>query len=168
MRLTEGWSLKDLIQSNREFCSGPCLTAVPVLDSAQQGEALLWSSWLQNHPAAVTAPWAEPDSKAAWDRHAADVYYSYWEQYTYWAAQGWTADPASCAGNTAVSPGGGAEVLEDLFGRSCTLEEGRNCVTDSEPSDGGNHRKRPAASSQQNTAQRTGNVWTGLRPDLWL
>ncbi|XP_040911384.1 trimethylguanosine synthase [Toxotes jaculatrix] len=77
---------------------------------AQQGEALLWSSWLEKHPETellsaedpqtVTAPWDNPETKAAWDKHAADTYYSYWEQYSYWAAQGWTTDQSVCHGNT--------------------------------------------------------------------
>ncbi|XP_070775551.1 trimethylguanosine synthase [Enoplosus armatus] len=76
---------------------------------AQQGEALLWSRWLEKHPeteltstedtGAVTAPWDDPDTKAAWDKHAAETYYSYWEQYSYWAAQGWTTDQSVCNGN---------------------------------------------------------------------
>ncbi|XP_035526402.1 trimethylguanosine synthase-like [Morone saxatilis] len=67
---------------------------------AQQGEALLWSSWLEKYPGTVTAPWDDPDAKAAWDKHAAGTYYSYWEQYSYWAAQGWTTDQSTCNGST--------------------------------------------------------------------
>ncbi|XP_034468582.1 trimethylguanosine synthase [Hippoglossus hippoglossus] len=77
---------------------------------AQQGEALLWSSWLEKHPESellstddqgtVTAPWDNPETKAVWDEHAADTYTSYWEQYSYWAGQGWTPDQSICNGNT--------------------------------------------------------------------
>ncbi|CAL8278643.1 unnamed protein product [Lota lota] len=58
---------------------------------AQQGQALLWQGWLEKHPETVTPPWDDCDTRAAWDQHAAEAYYGYWEQYTYWAAQGWTA-----------------------------------------------------------------------------
>uniref|UniRef100_A0A3B4TIK8 Trimethylguanosine synthase 1 n=1 Tax=Seriola dumerili TaxID=41447 RepID=A0A3B4TIK8_SERDU len=167
---------------------------------AQQGEALLWSSWLEKHPetelpsagdpGAVSAPWDNSETKALWDKHAADTYYYYWEQYSYWAAQGWTADQSERTGNTGgeaaaevMDRGAGThsdewkdgrtgeeevKVLPDLFGQKCTLESGGVCVTDSEthrerveaelcddPSDGGDDRKRPAASSQQDTATHT-------------
>ncbi|XP_019969264.2 trimethylguanosine synthase [Paralichthys olivaceus] len=85
---------------------------------AQQGEALLWSSWLEKHPESellsaedqgtVTTPWDDPETKAVWDKHAADTYYSYWEQYSYWAGQGWTTDQSICNGNT----GGVAGVMD--------------------------------------------------------
>ncbi|XP_028987297.1 trimethylguanosine synthase isoform X2 [Betta splendens] len=169
---------------------------------AQQGEGLLWSSWLEKHPEpepdvpkAATAPWDDPHMKADWDKHAADTYYSYWQQYSYWASQGWTTD--QCA-----SPSGGEGAAEDRdtathtqnvedgqsgaedllragdldaghldagvlcneFELSCTLEahedsqkqtqaQGELCGSD-DPSDGGNMRKRPASTSQQNTAQQ--------------
>jgi len=58
--------------------------------SAQQGESLLWQGWLEKHPETVTAPWDDVDTRAAWDQHAAEASYYYWEQYVYWAAQGWT------------------------------------------------------------------------------
>lgn len=164
---------------------------------AQQGEALLWSNWLEKHPesellpadrpAAAIAPWDDPDTKAVWDKHAADTYYSYWEQYSYWAAQGWTTDQSVCPSGGEAAAGvvnkdaqthsedrrlieevkghhDDAEGLSDVFGQSCTLEEGGDSHTQSEgelcgsdePSDGGNERKRPASSSQQSTVQHAG------------
>lgn len=175
----------------------------PVSPEAQQGEALLWSSWLEKHPetdpGSGTAVWDDPDTKAAWDNHAAETYYSYWEQYSYWAAQGWTTDQSVYNGNTGEeaaaagvmdegvethpeewrdgqsgaesqrteeveAPCDDAEVLNDLFGQNCTLEACESAGTVSEgdgsddPSDGGNDRKRPAASSsRQNTDEHTGN-----------
>nr|XP_043870766.1 trimethylguanosine synthase isoform X2 [Solea senegalensis] len=134
---------------------------------AQQGEALLWSSWLNKHPetelllaedqATATAPWDNTESKAEWDKHAADMYYSYWEQYCYWAAQGWTTDQSVCTGNTGGETAAGVmdrgsvewndgqtgaesqnreeddiEVLKDQFEQSCTLEAVGSSVTDSE------------------------------------
>ncbi|KAJ4936400.1 hypothetical protein JOQ06_000994, partial [Pogonophryne albipinna] len=116
---------------------------------AEQGEALLWSSWLEKlpetDPGSGTAPWDDPHSKAAWDTHAAETYYSYWDQYSYWAAQGWSAEQPAWEGNTGGVGGteteGGrdgqtedqqraeeeealrddAEGLKDLFAHSCTL-----------------------------------------------
>lgn len=181
---------------------------------AQQGEALLWSSWLEKHPepellsadvpATVIAPWEDPHMKADWDKHAADTYYSYWEQYSYWAAQGWTPDQSICLSGEAATgvmdgdtekhlekrkdrqgeaesqrgeeeakaPHRDAEVLCNVFGQSCILEASGDSVADSqiqtqsegelcgsdEPTDGGNERKRPGTSSQQNTAQHAGKT----------
>ncbi|KAI4810135.1 hypothetical protein KUCAC02_018982 [Chaenocephalus aceratus] len=116
---------------------------------AEQGEALLWSSWLEKLPetdqGSGTAPWEDPHSKAAWDTHAAETYYSYWDQYLYWAAQGWSAEQPAWEGITGGVGGteteGGregqtedqqrageeealgddAEGLKDLFAHSCTL-----------------------------------------------
>ncbi|KAM9349751.1 trimethylguanosine synthase [Symphorus nematophorus] len=131
---------------------------------AQQGEALLWSSWLEKHPhtdpGAAPAPWDDPDTKAVWDTHAAETYCYYWEQYSYWAAQGWTTEQSVCTGNTggeAAETGGDGEtqpedckdgqterrgdvevlhddveILNDVFGQKCTVEAGGSCVTDSQ------------------------------------
>lgn len=178
---------------------------------AQQGEALLWSSWLEKQPGlelpsadvpkAAIAPWDDPHTKADWDKHYVDTYYSYWQQYSYWASQGWTNDATACptGGDTAAgakdrdsvthikdgqseaeSPHKGRQldaalcdpsVLSHVFELSCTLEaggdskkqtqtQGEMCGSD-EPSDGGNTRKRPATSSQQNTVQHAGNIMCG-------
>lgn len=97
-----------------------------VFPPAQQGETLLWHGWLEkhpdtrsssdSHPETVTAPWDDPDTRAAWDRHAAETYRCYWEQYTYWADQGWTTDyadvtgPVEGEGAVAVDPGTGGGV----------------------------------------------------------
>lgn len=199
-----------MLRITSPFVSISCVSPV-----AQQGEALLWSSWLEKHPdtdvlsaedsGTLTAVWDDPDTKAVWDKHVAETYYSYWEQYTYWAAQGWTTDQSVSNGNTdgeaaaAVMDRGiqthlkelrdgaesqqreefkalhdNVEVLNNLFGHSCTLEEAGSSVMDSDrqcvsvavdgercgsddPHDGGNDRKRPAASSQQSVAEHTGN-----------
>ncbi|KAM6989168.1 trimethylguanosine synthase [Tautogolabrus adspersus] len=191
---------------------------------AQQGEALLWSSWLEQHPqtdhvstedpGTVAAPWEDPDTKAEWEKHAAETYYSYWEQYSYWVSQGWTTDMTICAGNTGEEAAAGAmdcgtetctkerrdgqsgaegqqrqedkgledvETLNDMLEQSCTLKAGGSTVTDSmgkqhvsdinvitasdDPSDGGNDRKRPATSSQTNTAEQTVSQQVSSRSD---
>nr|XP_033507275.1 trimethylguanosine synthase isoform X2 [Epinephelus lanceolatus] len=197
---------------------------------AQQGETLLWNSWLEKHPetdpGTVTAPWDDPDTKAVWDQHVTETYYSYWEQFSYWSAQGWTTDQSVCNGDAGGEAAAGvmdkdieahpeewsdgqtgaesqqrekaeevtavdddALVLNDLFGQKCTLGTGGRCVTDSQtdgqrvsvsdtrelsetehcgsdpPSDGGNDHNRPAASSQQNTAQHTDSQQAAGSPD---
>ncbi|XP_077392398.1 trimethylguanosine synthase isoform X2 [Festucalex cinctus] len=128
---------------------------------AQQGETLLWNSWVEKHADelrssegshCVIAPWDDPNTKAAWDQHAAETYYYYWEQYSYWAAQGWTTD-VSCEKNTweetteegmdggigthseewldeKTGGQGGVEVLNDLLVKNCTLEAGGSISTD--------------------------------------
>lgn len=141
-----------------------CFSIFSILSAtAQQGEALLWSSWLQKHPetelisedrhAAAIAPWDDPDMKSVWDRHAADTYYLYWEQYLYWTAQGWTTDQSVCPSGAEAEAAGvvnddtqthtedrrnecrptegedkgphhDTEGLSHVFGQSCTLEAG--------------------------------------------
>lgn len=54
-------------------------------------------------PGAMSAPWDNPDTKALWDEHAADTYYYYWEQYSYWAAKGWTTDQSAGTGNITLN-----------------------------------------------------------------
>ncbi|KAM3605361.1 uncharacterized protein V6R79_024457 [Siganus canaliculatus] len=86
---------------------------------AQQGDSLLWSSWLEKHPdtdlvsvedsGTVVAPWDDADTKADWDTHATETYYHYWQQYTYWTSQGWTTDLSGCEGNT------GGEAAESVM-----------------------------------------------------
>lgn len=43
----------------------------------------------------VNTPWNV--LKLDWDKHVAETYYSYWEQYTYWVGQGWTIDESVSA-----------------------------------------------------------------------
>lgn len=158
---------------------------------AQHGESLLWSSWLDKSETPLadsggrsSAPW--DDSKLEWDKHVAETYYSYWEQYMYWVGQGWTADFSGstvnnneeaasvvAGGSSEIHPERGrdgverqvkapqddAELLNQLFGENCTLDlsEDRK-VCSSDPRDGGNNCERPASSSQQSTPQQSGNV----------
>ncbi|KAI1901407.1 hypothetical protein AGOR_G00034120 [Albula goreensis] len=66
---------------------------------AQQGETLLWQAWLETHPedsdGQQVAPWESSDRKEEWDLHYSHTYYRYWEQYHYWASQGWTVATAN-------------------------------------------------------------------------
>lgn len=100
--------------------------------TAEHGEALLWSSWLEKHPettgvstdnlGTVPAPWDHPDTKVMWEKHATDTYYTYWESYSYWASQGWTADQPGFEGNTGGQES--VEVTEILVQKVCDHETG--------------------------------------------
>lgn len=54
--------------------------------------------FLTDNQEIVSAPWN--DLKLDWDKHVAETYYSYWEQYTYWVGQGWTIDDFSSVVDT--------------------------------------------------------------------
>ncbi|XP_030629385.1 trimethylguanosine synthase [Chanos chanos] len=119
----------------------------------QHGESLLWQSWLEKHPESsectAAVPWDSPDSKEAWDQHASDTYQYYWEQFQYWASQGWTVDD-SYSTQTALlefqhEEGGDCDIAQ----QSLTQDSAK------EPSDGGN-RNRPSA--QGGECSETGDV----------
>ncbi|KAF4076849.1 hypothetical protein AMELA_G00219810 [Ameiurus melas] len=58
------------------------------------GESLLWTSWVEKHSefssASPPAPWACSEWREKWEEHANQTYGYYWEQFNYWASQGWT------------------------------------------------------------------------------
>lgn len=58
------------------------------------GESLLWTGWVEKHSefssASPPAPWACPEWREKWEEHANQTYGYYWEQFNYWASQGWT------------------------------------------------------------------------------
>uniref|UniRef100_W5UKV7 Trimethylguanosine synthase n=1 Tax=Ictalurus punctatus TaxID=7998 RepID=W5UKV7_ICTPU len=58
------------------------------------GESLLWTGWVEKHSefssASPPAPWACPEWREKWEGHANQTYGYYWEQFNYWASQGWT------------------------------------------------------------------------------
>lgn len=129
----------------------------------------MWSKWLEKHPetdvlfaqdpGTVTALLEDSDTKVIWDKHVAETYDYYWEQYTYWAAQGWTVDdvsncdkyektaapshrdvetlPKECVDGT-KSPQraeftdlhNNTEALNTLFGQSCTVDGAQGSVAD--------------------------------------
>ncbi|XP_064848844.1 trimethylguanosine synthase isoform X2 [Oncorhynchus masou masou] len=78
---------------------------------SQQGEGLLWQGWLEKHPetsscpATAEPPWDCPGTKEAWDNHTSHTFLYYWEQFNYWAAQGWTIDYSSSAPIETKQPG---------------------------------------------------------------
>ncbi|XP_039610453.1 trimethylguanosine synthase isoform X1 [Polypterus senegalus] len=59
-------------------------------------ENLLWQTWLEKHPECSddqsVLPWDSPASKDEWEQHSNEQYYYFWEQFQYWASQGWTVD----------------------------------------------------------------------------
>ncbi|XP_016376299.1 trimethylguanosine synthase-like isoform X4 [Sinocyclocheilus rhinocerous] len=59
----------------------------------QHGEGLLWQSWLEKQPEISSSTAQECSrSEADWDEHYQQTYQHYWEQFHYWAAQGWIVD----------------------------------------------------------------------------
>ncbi|XP_060729603.1 trimethylguanosine synthase isoform X2 [Tachysurus vachellii] len=60
------------------------------------GENLLWTSWVEKHHEfsveSPSAPWASPEWQKRWEEHASQIYGYYWEQFSYWASQGWMTD----------------------------------------------------------------------------
>lgn len=38
------------------------------------------------------APWVCPEQMERWEEHSNEIYRYYWEQFSYWASQGWTTD----------------------------------------------------------------------------
>lgn len=138
--------------------------------AAQHGESLLWNSWLEKSEPRLadsgersSAPW--DDSRLEWDKHVAETYYSYWEQYTYWVGQGWTVDSSGSTENNneeeaeheVTAPHHDVEALDQLFGENCTLEQSeKRKVSDSNPCDTGNNCEKPSSSSQHNTPQQSG------------
>lgn len=92
---------------------------------AQQGEALLWSTWEEKYPemalsvensGTITALWEDPNTKAVWDKHVAETYYYYQEQYTYWAAHGWTTDQSVSKENTDEEAAASELLIEEDIG----------------------------------------------------
>ncbi|CAM5090075.1 unnamed protein product [Eretmochelys imbricata] len=66
---------------------------------SEYGEGLLWQSWLEKHMevelsenAPTSEPWNSPDTQEKWKQHYNEIYWYYWEQFQYWASQGWTVD----------------------------------------------------------------------------
>uniref|UniRef100_A0A3B1JLZ8 Trimethylguanosine synthase n=1 Tax=Astyanax mexicanus TaxID=7994 RepID=A0A3B1JLZ8_ASTMX len=130
------------------------------------GESLLWAGWVEKHPQfsseEAVAPWDCLEWKEAWDEHSSQAYLCYWEQFHYWAAQGWTADE-SCslteAADDSVCDNGQHELLSspniaerfdalNIQTSECDLNDSRqslDCYCADEPSDGGD-RKRLSSS----------------------
>ncbi|XP_051556273.1 trimethylguanosine synthase-like isoform X1 [Myxocyprinus asiaticus] len=81
----------------------------------QHGEGLLWQSWLEKHPETSSSteqdcPRSEPD----WDELCSQTYQYYWEQFHYWATQGWTVDESYSMTAISEENQGGREETEEL------------------------------------------------------
>ncbi|XP_063307455.1 trimethylguanosine synthase isoform X2 [Pelobates fuscus] len=120
---------------------------------SQYGQSLLWQDWMQKNPEMPTSgengscePWTSPETKEEWNKHYNESYWHYFEQFQYWAKQGWTFDgpdesadqdltPLS-SDNTGLSvcpemlPGTSIDDASDsLFGDHCTdLLNGINLI----------------------------------------
>nr|XP_060631317.1 trimethylguanosine synthase [Anolis sagrei ordinatus] len=66
----------------------------------EYGEGLLWKSWQEKQEdvdselLSISVPWDNPEMKEKWQQHYNELYWYYWEQFQYWANQGWTVDVA--------------------------------------------------------------------------
>nr|XP_003224359.1 PREDICTED: trimethylguanosine synthase [Anolis carolinensis] len=66
----------------------------------EYGEGLLWKSWQEKQEdvdselLSISEPWDNPEMKEKWQQHYNELYWYYWEQFQYWANQGWTVDVA--------------------------------------------------------------------------
>uniref|UniRef100_A0A3B3RR83 Trimethylguanosine synthase n=1 Tax=Paramormyrops kingsleyae TaxID=1676925 RepID=A0A3B3RR83_9TELE len=104
---------------------------------SHQGEGLLWSAWLEKHPeycdGQLMVPWHCPDRQEAWTQHFNETYYNYWDQFHYWASQGWTVDEASCEGVECNTQREGQEVR--LEPTSCYPSNTNSQVVEAEISD---------------------------------
>ncbi|XP_077208505.1 trimethylguanosine synthase [Paroedura picta] len=58
----------------------------------EYGEGLLWHSWQEKYKDGDSEPWSNPEMKEKWEQHYSELYWYYWEQFHYWANQGWTVD----------------------------------------------------------------------------
>ncbi|XP_069777569.1 trimethylguanosine synthase [Narcine bancroftii] len=81
-------------------CSG---AAVSELESktdwemywSQYGQSIIWENWLRKHSEwseNTSAPWNCPKMKDQWQEFYTEQYWSYYEQFHYWIAQGWSVD----------------------------------------------------------------------------
>ncbi|KAH0617701.1 hypothetical protein JD844_016197 [Phrynosoma platyrhinos] len=66
----------------------------------EYGEGLLWKSWQEKQEdvnselLSISEPWNNCEMKEKWEQHYNELYWYYWEQFHYWANQGWTVDVA--------------------------------------------------------------------------
>ncbi|MEE6463947.1 hypothetical protein FKM82_006114 [Ascaphus truei] len=81
---------------------------------SQYGQGLLWQTWVEKHPQLAVSgehcnskPWSSLDTKEEWERHYSESYWHYFEQFQYWANQGWTfgapKDMTTCCNDTNIA-----------------------------------------------------------------
>lgn len=65
----------------------------------QYGQGLLWQGWITKHKEVAISsedcnsePWNCSTTKDEWAEHYNESYWHYYEQFQYWAQQGWTFD----------------------------------------------------------------------------
>nr|XP_056710190.1 trimethylguanosine synthase [Euleptes europaea] len=81
----------------------------------EYGEGLLWQSWQEKYKdgdselLAVSEPWSNPEVKEKWEQHYSELYWYYWEQFQYWASQGWTVD--AVRNNSTITSTGTPETM---------------------------------------------------------
>uniref|UniRef100_A0A3B4AEL8 Trimethylguanosine synthase n=1 Tax=Periophthalmus magnuspinnatus TaxID=409849 RepID=A0A3B4AEL8_9GOBI len=165
-------------------CTSECvvMTGQLLSSSAEQGESLLWTHWLEKNPdfgsqPDLDPPWTNPDLKTSWDLHYKKTYYDYQNQFYYWTDQGWTVDCLSESGTEEQGGGGereGEETyrLTEEFKSFCTLKtpgdypnvDIKNTFVkneggeEAEPSDGGTDDKNPSECCPVNSEPQTGTV----------
>ncbi|NP_001410192.1 trimethylguanosine synthase isoform X1 [Danio rerio] len=168
----------DANENSEDIAEPPCEQICPTSDEAwlrywqQHGEGLLWQSWLEKHPENSSSTVQDfSHSQTDWDDHFQQIYKYYWEQFQYWAAQGWTLDESystTAASEENQNCQGETEALESetkdrskadassvthlisslsLLTEEVDMDDGRQplvCSCADEPCDGGN-RKRPSS-----------------------
>ncbi|XP_065132467.1 trimethylguanosine synthase [Paramisgurnus dabryanus] len=91
----------------------------------QQGESLLCQSWLEKHP--ETSNTSAKDcthSEDDWDEHCRQTYLYYWEQFHYWAAQGWMVDDSYSTTAVSEEDQGGREETEGSYQTGSLRDKG--------------------------------------------
>lgn len=95
---------------------------------AQQGNSLLWLAWLETHPQYCSdqegAPWDRPDRSNEWELHYSQTYQRYWEEYHYWASQGWTVADAQEEAGPGLTDTPSREARDSVIGGGLGVEEG--------------------------------------------
>lgn len=69
------------------------------------------------------APWECPEWRERWEEHANQTYGYYWEQFSYWASQGWTTDETVSADAAGVEEAHAEEQYEQLDAMEAEKEQ---------------------------------------------
>lgn len=167
----------DTNENSEEVAAPPSEQICPTSEDAwlrywqQHGEGLLGQSWLEKHPENSNSTTQDfSHSLTDWDEHFQQIYKYYWEQFQYWAAQGWTLDESysttaaseenqNCQGETEALNSQTEDVSKadtsgvthlisslSLLTEEVDMDDGPQplvCNCADEPCDGGN-RKRPS------------------------
>ncbi|XP_075209378.1 trimethylguanosine synthase isoform X1 [Anomaloglossus baeobatrachus] len=106
----------------------------------QYGQGVLWQGWITKHKDmdisgedCSTEPWSCPTTKEAWAEHYNEAYWRCYEQFQYWAQQGWTFDELgdSEGKGSAVAQAAASVQLTDLTPHiPPTAAQSIDCLTD--------------------------------------